>query len=88
MLSTHKEKVKSITTDNGLEFSKHEEIANGLNCKVYFCDPYSSWQKGMVENINKLVRKYLPKGWAFNKVSDDTIKRELRILLIIIQERY
>ena len=34
-------------------------------CKflVYFCDPYSSWQKGMVENVNKMVRKYLPKGY-------------------------
>ena len=67
-------KVKTITTDNGLEFAKHEKIASELGCKVYFCDPYSSWQKGIVENFNKLVRKYLPKGTCFNTISNDKIK--------------
>ena len=76
MLLPYKEKVKTITTDNGMEFYKHEKIAEALKCKIYFCDPYSSWQKGMVENVNKLVRKYLPKGrgLAFNQLKEDTIK--------------
>lgn len=50
---------KSITLDNGLEFAKHKD----LPAKTYFCDPYSSWQKGSVENANGLIRKFLPKSY-------------------------
>ena len=74
MLLPYKKKIKTITTDNGTEFSNHEEIAKKLNCEIYFCDPYSSWQKGMVENFNKLVRKYLPKGLPLIDVTNDKIK--------------
>jgi len=52
-------KPKSITLDNGLEFAQHTE----LPAKTYFCDPYSSWQKGSVENANGLIRKFLPKSF-------------------------
>ena len=61
LLLPYKEHVKSITTDNGLEFAKHKEIANKLNTTVYFTHPYSSWEKGQIENMNKLLRQYLPK---------------------------
>jgi IS30 family transposase len=50
---------KSITLDNGLEFANHKD----LPAKTYFCDPYSSWQKGSVENANGLIRKFLPKEY-------------------------
>lgn len=50
---------KSITLDNGLEFANHKD----LPAKTYFCDPYSSWQKGSVENANGLIRKFLPKSY-------------------------
>ncbi|MGB3613955.1 MAG: IS30 family transposase [Elainellaceae cyanobacterium] len=50
---------KSITLDNGMEFANHKE----LPAKTYFCDPYSSWQKGSVENANGLIRKFLPKSY-------------------------
>lgn len=53
--------VKSITFDNGNEFSNHEGLSGELNVKIYFADPYSSWQRGSNENCNMLLRGYLPK---------------------------
>jgi transposase, IS30 family len=50
--------IKSITFDNGIENIYHQEIG----VPTYFCDPYSSWQKGSVENVNKMIRRYIPKG--------------------------
>ena len=50
--------VQSITFDNGIENVYHEQIG----IPTYFCDPYSSWQKGGIENVNKMIRRYLPKG--------------------------
>ena len=54
--------MKSITLDNDILFQKHTELATLLQVQIYFCDPYSSWQKGTVENTNRHIRKYLPKG--------------------------
>jgi IS30 family transposase len=51
-------KIKSITFDNGIENIYHQTIG----VPTYFCDPYSSWQKGSVENVNKMIRRYIPKG--------------------------
>lgn len=56
MLAPYKGHIKSITTDNGCEFYVHQAIAEGLNTNVYFTDPYSSWQKGAIENANGLIR--------------------------------
>ena len=56
------DKVHTITSDNGLEFAHHEEIAKELECEFYFADPYSSWQRGLNENTNGLLRQYFPKG--------------------------
>ena len=52
-------KPKSITLDNGLEFANHQI----LPAKTFFCDPYSSWQKGSVEHANGRIRKFLPKSF-------------------------
>jgi len=65
--------VLSITTDNGTEFADHKYIAKMLHTKVFFAHPYSSWEKGLVENTNKLVRQYIPNGTDFSSVSDDYI---------------
>lgn len=65
--------IKSITTDNGMEFSRHKEIAEYLDTTIYFADPYSAWQKGAIENTNMLVRQYIPKGTDFAEISDDYI---------------
>lgn len=70
------EGVLTITTDNGSEFSEHKYISEKLNgVTVYFADPYSSWQKGAVENTNKLIRQYIPKGTDFNTITDAFIMK-------------
>jgi len=56
-----KDYMKSITFDNGIEFKDHESIANQLNLATYFCDPYKSYQKGSVENGNRLLRQLFPR---------------------------
>jgi IS30 family transposase len=54
-------KIDSITFDNGIENIYHQDVG----VSTYFCDPYSSWQKGAVENVNKMIRRYIPKGTDF-----------------------
>ena len=56
LLLPYKAKLLTITTDNGSEFAAHEWITAQLGVQVYFTDSYSSWQKGAVENANKLIR--------------------------------
>jgi IS30 family transposase len=64
------EGVLTITTDNGSEFSQHQMITKALKgVVVYFADPYASWQKGLVEYTNKLIRQYIPKGSDFDEIS-------------------
>lgn len=65
--------VKTITTDNGCEFAAHLDITKALGATVFFTDSYSSWQKGAIENMNKLVRQYIPKSANFARFSDNTI---------------
>lgn len=75
------EGVLTITTDNGTEFSQHRLISKALKgVTVYFTDPYSSWQKGLVEYTNKLIRQYIPKGSDFEEISPHdlmTIQKKL-----------
>lgn len=75
LLFPFREHLLSITTDNGSEFAAHELLSRKLKVPVFFTDSYSSWQKGNVENANKLVRFYLPKDTDFDNVSDNTIRR-------------
>ena len=72
-LLPYKGHVLTITTDNGIEFREHKRICKALGVTVYFTDAYSSWQKGSIENANKLIRQYLPKGTDFNTLSDEHI---------------
>ena len=65
--------VHSITTDNGTEFAEHKYIAKMLHTNVYFAHPYSSWEKGLIENTNKLIRQYIPKNSDLHTLSDDYI---------------
>ena len=73
MMPYRGEQMHTITTDNGSEFACHQWIAERLGVQVYFTDSYASWQKGAVENINKLVRQYIPKGTDISKVTDKRI---------------
>ena len=71
---------KTITADNGSEFTKHEEVTKQTGVKVYFADPYSSWQRGANENLNSLLRAYLPKRSSIEKLSQrelDEIQEEI-----------
>ena len=70
-----KAKILTITLDNGLEFAGHEVIAQGLGADIYFAHPYASWERGINENTNGLIRQYFPKGTDFNEVSDEHIKQ-------------
>jgi len=79
-LFPYKNLVKSITTDNGGEFANHLNLCEKLNLIVFFTDPYSSWQKGSVENANKLVRQYLPKKTNFDNVDYQKIIKIQKII--------
>ena len=75
LLSPFKKHIKSITTDNGTEFACHERISKSLGVNIYFADPYSSWQKGGIENANGLIRQYVPKSLTFESVSQQQITK-------------
>jgi len=68
-------KVHTITVDNGKEFCEHELIAAGLQARLYFAHPYSSWERGLNENTNGLVRQYFPKKYEFAKISDQDLQQ-------------
>ncbi len=70
-MKAHKSKVKTITFDNYHEFADHRLIAKGLKADIYFARPYASWERGINENTNGLIRQYLPKGIEFNRVTED-----------------
>ncbi len=60
----------TLTVDNGKEFANHESVAQKLQIKVYFADPYSAWQRGLNENTNGLIRQYVPKGSDIRSLTD------------------
>ena len=64
----------SLTLDNDIVFKRHEELSGLLGKPVYFCHPYHSWEKGAVENTNKLIRQYIPKGSDISQYSDKEIQ--------------
>ncbi len=75
LLLPYKDQVKTITADNGKEFAYHEQVTKALEAPVYFADPYCSWQRGLNENTNGLLRQYWPKGTDFKKVPLDEVDR-------------
>ena len=62
--------IESLTLDNGIENQHHYK----LGFDTYFCDTYSSWQKGMVENVNRMIRYYIPKGSDISEYSDEYVR--------------
>ncbi len=69
MLEPYREQLHTLTFDNGKEFAFHEQIANALNVETYFAHPYHSWERGLNENHNGLIRQYLPKDQPLDKVT-------------------
>jgi IS30 family transposase len=74
LLTAYIEHVHTITGDNGTEFADHHTIAKRLKTKFFFTHPYASWEKGLIENTNKLIRQYIPKKTNFNKLNEQKIK--------------
>lgn len=68
----------SCTVDRGKEFSCWKEVERDLNVPMYFCDPYSPWQRGTNENGNGLFREFFPKGTDFSKVTEEEKQEALR----------
>lgn len=70
-----KKYVKTLTSDNGKEFASHENISEKLDASFYFCTPYRSWERGLNENTNGLVRQYFPKGTNFATLTSADVQR-------------
>ena len=68
-----KKRFITMTVDNGREFAGHKEIASRLNVDVYFAHPYHSWERGLNENTNGLLRQYFPKKTDLRKISIERV---------------
>jgi len=73
LLTPFKDRVHTITKDNGLEFCDHARVAKSIQADMFFANPYASWERGLNENTNGLVRQYIPKKRKFNTVSHQEI---------------
>jgi IS30 family transposase len=67
--------LRTLTMDNDILFTKHELLAKLLQVRIFFCHPYHSWEKGTVENANKVIRRDIPKGSDLSKKSKRFIER-------------
>ncbi len=74
LLRPFKDVVHTITADNGKEFAYHEKISKALSADVYFAHPYSSWERGLNENTNGLLRQYFPKETELKRVSQLAVR--------------
>jgi len=74
LLKPFRKKVHTITADNGKEFAQHALIAKDLKSLFFFAHPYHSWERGINENTNGLIRQYIPKAMHFKTLTDDRIQ--------------
>lgn len=70
-LMPYKSRTHTITFDNGKEFAGHKEIAKSLEAEIYFAQPYASYERGLNENTNGLIRQWVPKKTDFRDLEDD-----------------
>lgn len=80
LLRSLKRPVHTITSDNGKEFSEHEAISKALDAGFYFAHPYASWERGLNENINGLIRQYFPKKMDFSTITKEQVNRVMNKL--------
>lgn len=73
LLRPYKDKVLTITADNGKEFTRHKKISKSLKTDFFFAHPYHSWERGLNENTNGLLRQYFPKKLDFSTIDDKSI---------------
>ena len=74
LLQPYLDKTLTITADNGKEFAGHETIKEQLSANVYFAHPYCSWERGLNENTNGLIRQYFTKGSSFENITDNEVE--------------
>ena len=74
LLAPYHDKVFTITSDNGKEFADHQRISKQLTAKVYFAHPYHSWERGLNENTNGLIRQYFPKNTNFKSITVESVR--------------
>ena len=74
LLAPYHDKVFTITSDNGKEFADHQRISKQLTAKVYFAHPYHSWERGLNENTNGLIRQYFPKNTNFKSITVESVQ--------------
>ena len=75
LLSPNRSRVHTITYDNGREFAEHEGMARDLDAQIYFAHPYASWERGLNENTNGLIRQYFPKDRELTNISTEETQR-------------
>ena len=75
LLSDYRDVCHTITFDNGLEFSEHKAIAKALEADMYFAHPYASYERGLNENTNGLLRQFIRKGTDLRTVSEEDLAR-------------
>ena len=75
-----KKKRKSITFDNGIEFSDWERLEKKSSITIYFAYPYHAWERGTNENTNGLIRQYFPKSYDFNHITERDLQHVVRRL--------
>ncbi len=80
LLQPYLDKTLTITADNGKEFAGHEKIKAALDADVYFAHPYSSWERGLNENTNGLIRQYFTKGSSFENITDKDVDEVMKKL--------
>ena len=80
LLGKMKQRVHTITADNGKEFAEHECIAEQLDARFYFAHPYASWERGLNENINGLIRQYFPKKMDFSTITQKQLNLVMKKL--------
>jgi len=74
-LENMKHRVLTLTSDNGREFAGHQDISAALNADFFFATPYHSWERGLNENTNGLVRQYFPKGTNFATITHEQVQK-------------
>nr|WP_239250713.1 IS30 family transposase [Candidatus Nitrotoga sp. M5] len=74
LLTPYKDKCHSITFDNGKEFAEHEKMAVELKADIYFANPNHSWERGLNENSNGLLRQYFPKSMKLADITEEQVQ--------------
>jgi len=87
LLLPYKEKIHSITSDNGSEFSNWKSVSTKLGCKYYFCNPYHSWERGTIENTNGIIRRSYPKKTDFNLVDEKEFQFRIDLMNFRLRKR-